>query len=208
MSKFKYAAAFALTLLGTNVNAADIGATSGSGYQGMTDIRPWSGPYATAFIGGEIDAIGLASDAGLSQKGVFGALRAGWDFPLPGGFVAGPLAEMALSSSSASVGDVSIDQRYRWELGGRIGHPLASLPGSPLLYVPVTYVSTHEQASGFDWSKDLYGWRTGAGVEMPLAPNWAINLEAGRTWQGSAGMGDTEAKASAIDARLGLTWRR
>jgi opacity protein-like surface antigen len=189
-----------LALVGaSSASAADLGGSykDGVAYSG----RPvWTGIYGSAFVGGEIDTVTLSdTDIGLGPKGLFGGVRLGYDYETPGEFVFGVFGEGSLADISASAGEQSLKQDLRWGVGVRAGKAF----GNTLFYVPVAYVRSHEKGDGFDWSKDLNGWRVGAGVEQQVGGGWSFGLEAGSTWYGDIGVGDgLTASTQAVDGRI------
>lgn len=184
--------------------AADLGGYKDSGVP--TDARSWTGVYGAGFVGGEIDTVTFSdTDFGLGPKGIFGGVRLGYDYLTPNGFLLGAFAEGSIADVSASAGDNTLRQDLRWGLGARVGRSF----GQTLFYVPVSYVRSHAEGDGFDWSKDLNGWRVGAGVEQQLGGGWGFMVEAGSTWYGDIGTGidGVNASTQSVDGRLGIVKR-
>jgi hypothetical protein len=202
-ARFPFVAIVALTAFAASASAADFNAPNSSP---MTDGNPlWSGPYVSGFVGGEVQSITQGNtDVGVGPKGVSGGLRAGYDWTLPGGFLAGGFISGAMSGVSANLGDgVALDELHRFEIGGRVGKTF----GSTLIYMPISYAVSSVRIDAYNVTKDLDGFRFGAGIERQLGDRWSIGIEAGRTSLSNASFDGRTTDALGVDGRLTLTKR-
>jgi high affinity Mn2+ porin len=165
----------------------------------------------------------------------FAGLQAGYDYMLPNRVVIGGVADLSAPSwqslNSVSIGGIStfnsptLGQESLTEtvldmgtIRGRVGYA----PGNWLFYATGGFAWAYDQLtmtqlgnsgttdSPFLWR---FGWVAGAGVEMPLAPNWTAGLEYlytryGNSTVGYANAGQTsQSDLSIQELRLTLNYR-
>jgi high affinity Mn2+ porin len=174
-------------------------------------------------------------DAFSNTGSWFGGLQAGYDYMLPNRVVIGGVADLSAPSwqslngisiggistfNSPSLGQESLSETVL-DMGtvrGRIGYA----PGNWLLYATGGFAWAYDRLtvtqldnsgttdSPFLWR---FGWAAGAGVEMPLAPNWTAGLEYlytryGDSTVGFANAGQTVQSNLALqELRLTLNYR-
>jgi outer membrane immunogenic protein len=124
------------------------------------------------------------SDHEYGGEGIFGTVTIGYDRVIRPGWVAGVFVDYDFGSNISSesnvplIGSLSIDHKYSWAIGGRLGYLVnpSTLIYGTAGYTQAEFETSAQYLSGFN-SPTFSGYFVGAGIETFLRQNWTLKLE-------------------------------
>lgn len=166
------APAGASDLFGSTKDPVTTGPTSSGG------VVNWSGFYVGAQVGNSFAIIGDEDgQGGISVDGIFGGGRIGYDVAR-GRYLFGIFGEYNWSGAELELGGDSIlEKDHDWTAGARAGVVVAP---RTLFYILGGFTQA-DFSSGGD-TETFDGWTAGGGIEVAVATNITLGVEASHTW--------------------------